>query len=241
MLAFEKAVLGFYVTSHPLANHADTLAKFATADCADLAWLDDAADVVLGGMISRVRNAVTKTGRNPGSKLAVLVFEDLSGSVEAVLFSEEYERHRAMIRPDRLVFLRGRVDRRREEPSLRVSEAIALEDGPARLADAVVITLKSVGLDPGVLGSLRGVCQGHSGERPVFVRIQSPGQLTTVIRCDANLSVCPDASFVADVEALLGEGAVELAARPRRARRQPPNMPEEALAGTSTVEAAENY
>jgi DNA polymerase III subunit alpha len=192
-------------------------------------------------MISRVRNAVTKTGRNPGSKMAIMVLEDLSGSVEAVLFSEEYERHRAMVRPDRLVFLRGRVDRRREEPCLRVSEVISIEEGPARLAEGVIITLKSVGLDPGMLPALRQACATHPGDRQVFVRVMSPEQLTTVIRCDTSLSVCPDASFVAEVETLLGAGSVELAARPRRARRQPVATREAPPVDTEMVEAEESY
>ncbi|MBN2561100.1 MAG: DNA polymerase III subunit alpha [Phycisphaerae bacterium] len=227
MLAHEKSVLGFYVTSHPLAKQADRLSKFATADCADLAELSDATEVVLGGMITRVRNIVTKTGRNAGSKMAALTFEDLTGSIEAVVFSEEYERHRALIRPDKLVFLRGRVDRRREEPSLRVSDVIAIDDGPALLADAVIIRLKSVGLDIRELERLRDVCRAHPGERPIFMRIQSPGNMTTVIRCGADLAVRPDTRFVSEVRALLGDGSMDVVPRRRRTRPSAPAAPAE--------------
>ena len=230
MLAHEKSVLGFYVTSHPLAKQADALRKFATADCADIAGMPDAAEVVLGGMISRVRNIVTKTGRNAGSKMAALTFEDLSGSIEAVVFSEDYEKHRALIRPDKLVFLRGNVDRRREQPSLRVSDMIALEDGPARLAEAVIIKLRSVGSDAPLLERLRDVCRAHPGDRTVFLRIDTPGDLTTMVRV-GDFGLRPDARFVTEVEALLGPKSVELATRPRPARRAAPmETPESHLA-----------
>ncbi len=232
MLAHEKSVLGYYVTSHPLAKHAALLRKFASADCADLAALNDSTEVVLGGMIARVRNIITKTGRNAGAKMAALTFEDLTDTIEAVVFSEEHQRHRDLIRPDRLVFLRGRVDRRREQPSLRVSEVIALEDGPALLAEAVIVKLNSIGLDAAVLERLRDLCKAHAGDethpggRAVYISIQSPGDLVTLVRCSTALCVRPDAAFVADVEALLGQDSVDVVAHRRRARRRPPATPD---------------
>jgi DNA polymerase-3 subunit alpha len=182
-------------------------------------------------MIARVRNIITKTGRNAGAKMAALTFEDLTGTIEAVVFSEQLQRHRALIRPDRLVFLRGRVDRRREQPSLRVSEVIALEDGPALLAEAVIVKLNSVGLDAEVLERLRDLCKAHTGDeahpggRAVYISIQSPGDFVTLVRCSTALCVRPDAAFVADVEALLGENSVDIVARRRRARRSSTTTP----------------
>jgi DNA polymerase-3 subunit alpha len=219
MLAHEKGVLGFYVTSHPLAKQGDVLQKFATADCADMPALDDSTEIVVGGMITRVRNIITKTGRNAGSRMAALSLEDLTGTIDAIVFSEQLERHRELIRPDRLVFLRGRVDRRREEPSLRVSDVIALEDGAARLADAVIFKLKSVGLDTQALQRLRDICMAHPGDRKVYLRVQSPGNLTTVIH--AEMTVRPDAGFVAEVQTLLGDASVDVLGKHRRARRRP--------------------
>jgi DNA polymerase-3 subunit alpha len=215
LLAHEKAVLGFYVTKHPLASHTERLRRFATADCAELAGLPDGTEVVLGGMISRVRTAVTKAGRNAGSKMAVLAFEDLTGTVEAVMFSEEFDRYHGSIGPDKIVFLRGRVDRRREEPSLRVSQAITLEDAPAQLAEAVVVTVSATELETGILERLRGICQIHRGDRPLYLHVQSPGHMVTVIRCPAETAVRPGTAFVQAVEELLGPGTVNVCG-PRR-------------------------
>ena len=215
MLAYEKAVLGFYVTKHPLAAHSDTLRKFATADCADLTAENDGMEVVLGGMISRLRTNTTKVGRNAGSKLAVLTFEDTTGSIEAVVFAEELERYRALIGPDKIVFLRGRVDCRREEPSLRVSEVISLADGPGILADAVIIKVNAVGLEADSLGRLRDICRTHRGERPLFLHVHSQGDMTTVVRCGSDMAVRPDDAFVAEVQGLLGDRSVDVLG-PRR-------------------------
>ncbi len=238
MLAHEKSVLGFYVTRHPLASHADTIERFASADCTDLKQIDDGAEIILGGMISRVRTVITKAGRNPGAKMAVLTFEDLSGSIEAVVFSEDLERHRDLIGPDKLVFLKGRVDRRREDPSLRVSEIIAFDDAAARLAEAVIIDLNTLGLESATLTKLRDVCQAHHGDRPLLLRIHTPDALTSVIRSGDALAVRPDAAFERDIERVLGPGAMQVAGRrrPGRAARdtvQPPGAVPHELAATS--------
>ncbi len=221
MLANEKAVLGFYVTSHPLANHADTLSRFASIDCADLGRLADGTDAVLGGMITRVRTVTTKSGRNAGSKLAVLTFEDLSGTVEAVVFSEELEKNRAMVRPDEILFVRGQVDRRREDPSLRVSEMIPLEEGASRLADAVIIRLRGKSGNADVLARVKEACQSHRGDRPLFIHVHSTGNMTTIVRCPAELGVNPGHEFVSAIESLVGEGAVEVVGSRRLAARRP--------------------
>ncbi|MCK6456241.1 MAG: DNA polymerase III subunit alpha [Phycisphaerae bacterium] len=208
MLANEKAVLGLYVTRHPLTQHATTIQRFATADCADIATISDGTEIVLGGMISRVRYSVTRQGRNAGSKLAVMIFEDLTGSVEAVLYAEGLEQYRALIVPDRPLYLRGRVDRRREEPSLRVTEVIAFDDGPGRLSSGVILRLSTLRLEDGTIARLRDVCRAHRGDRPVFIEVETPQGLTATIRCADSMSVSPGEAFVRDAAALVGDGNV---------------------------------
>jgi DNA polymerase-3 subunit alpha len=225
MLAQEKSVLGFYVTSHPLARHADLLRQFATVDCRDFGELADKTEVVVGGIISRIRSMVTKTGKNAGSKLAILTFEDLSGGIEAVVYSEELERHRDLIGPDSLVFLRGSVDRRREDPSLRVSEVISLEAGPAALADSVLLRIAGTTADGETLAKLREICRTHRGDRPLFLRLGLPGTMTTFIRCQDDFNVRPDEPFSRKVRDLLGEDSLEIVGRRRPTAKnvQPPD------------------
>ncbi len=238
MLAHEKSVLGFYVTSHPLANQSETLNKYSSTSCGEMPSLDDGAMVTIGGMISRIRTMVTKSGRNAGSKLAVLVFEDLTGSIEAVVYSEELEKFRDLVGPDRLVFLRGRVDKRREDPSLRVQDVIALEEGASRLADAVIVNLTTIGLEVATLEKLKDVCKAHRGDRNLFLRVRSPGELVTMMRCEETLGVRPDAGFVADMERLLGEGCVEIVGRRRTTPKAMPPPVEVDATEDEVLEAA---
>jgi len=216
MLTNEKAVLGFYVTKHPLASHEQTLRQFATADCRDLQHYGEGAKVVLGGMISRIRMVTTKSGRNAGSKLAVLSFEDLSGGLEAIVFSEQLRKYQNLIAPDQIVFLQGEVDRKREEPALRVSEVIPFEEGPARLADALILRVNGGHLMPERLAEIESICREHPGEQSFMLNLQIPQKMSVWMRCDNRLRVQPDAAFRNRIEGLLGEGSVSLVGKRMR-------------------------
>ncbi len=230
MLAHEKSVLGFYVTSHPLAQRAADLRSFSTADIAHIPSLQDGAEVVLGGMISRLRFTVTRNGRNAGSKLAVLAFEDLSGSIEAVVYGEELERHRDLIAPDKLVFLRGRIDKRRETPNVKVSEILSLEEAPHKLAESVIVRLGSRAEDRSLLGQLRDVCRKHRGAVPLFLELRSSSAITAMVRCGADMSVLPTPAFVSSVESLTGCVVDVLGRRHREPARSSPDAERHAAA-----------
>ncbi len=141
MLAHEKATLGFYVTQHPLAAHEAVLAKYATADTGQLRQCSEGQDVIVGGIISKIRSMTTKKGRKAGQKMAVVTLEDLRGQVEVLLFSEELARCQSDLALESVVFVRGRVDRRREEPSLRVSEVVPIDRADERLCMTVLIRI----------------------------------------------------------------------------------------------------
>ena len=143
----------------------------------------------------------------------MLTFEDLTGSIEAVVFSEQLAAYRDLIGPDKVVYLKGTIDKRREEPSLRVAEVIALEDGPSRLAETLIIKVQAVGLEQSTMQRVKEVCKAHPGERAFYLRLDMPGEMTTLIRCDAALAVRPDVGFIRDMEPLLGKNAVELPGR----------------------------
>ncbi|MBK8270905.1 MAG: DNA polymerase III subunit alpha [Planctomycetes bacterium] len=213
MLANEKSVLGFFVTKHPLASHAEMMRRFATCDCSAIGEYGEGVQIVLGGMISKVRMVTTKQGRNAGSKLAVMTFEDLSGSIEAVVFSEELEKFRSLVAPDNVVYLRGTVDKKREDPSLRVNEIIAYEDAAEKLAEALVLRVRSAVADSATLGRLKDVVQNHAGHRPFYLAVERTGEMVAMIRCDARNSVRPSDQFTAAVESILGENSVDLVAR----------------------------
>jgi len=212
LLKYEKDVLGLYVSSHPLAEHEPVLRHFSTASTADLAQYPDGTEVVLGGMIGPVRPLFTKKGRNAGAKMAAFDFEDLAGKTSCIIFPEDYEKHQELVRKDSIVFIRGQVDRRREEPSVRVSRLLTLEEGQRTLTQSVVIRLHEVGLDDALMENLRQVLAAHPGTVPIYIELVSRTHGRTILRAGDDLRVSADAAFQRDVANLLGDGHVVLTA-----------------------------
>ncbi len=134
-------MLGFYVSSHPLREHLDTIRRFGTATTAELAALPGEVTVTLGGLISQVRKRITQRGRSAGQPMAILTVEDETGPVEAVAFSNVYERYGSLLEEDRIVFLRGKLQQRDDTPSLLVNQVIPFEQAAEQLTERVRIVL----------------------------------------------------------------------------------------------------
>lgn len=200
MLAREKAVLGFYITRHPLAAYEAVIRACATARIADLGRYGDGVEVVIGGMITSMRTVVTKSGRNPGSRMGVVTVEDLSGRIEAILFPDDLTKHRALLNPDAVVFLVGEVDRRRETPSLRVRRVLPRADAVRELSDAVVFTVSSEARIEAVANLVRR----HRGGKAVYLRVATSAASATP--ADADLDEPTKPSTVQTAYALLEAG-----------------------------------
>ncbi len=113
VLEAEKAVLGFYVSSHPLERHRRWASVFVTATTETAKQVPQDGRVVMACLVQSVRTLVVKSGRSAGQKMAIVVFEDTSGTVEAVMFSDCYAQFSHHLTPDNVVFVLGRVDRSR--------------------------------------------------------------------------------------------------------------------------------
>jgi len=110
LLKFEKELLGFYITSHPLTDQQSAVERYTTASTKEAMLLGEGTEVTIGGMISRVKKVVTRNGRSAGMQMAIITLEDLDGQID-----------RHPLRRD----LRGgdpAISRRGEERSDRVRE-----------------------------------------------------------------------------------------------------------------------
>src|SRR5205807_7626078 len=127
LLKFEKELLGFYITSHPLTDHQAALEHYSTASTKEALGCSEGTELIIGGMINRVKKSVTKNGRSAGMTLAMITMEDLEGQIDAVLFAETFaeinKRYPDAVSAERIVYLKGRVDRRRETQTNIVTES----------------------------------------------------------------------------------------------------------------------
>ena len=141
-LAKEKEVLGFYLSSHPLAEHEKTLAAYCSHTTVEAAELKHRAEVMLGGMLSAIKFAHTKNPK-PGSpsRYAMFDLEDTEGMIRCIVWPDQFVNYEELIKPDAIVVVRGAVDKRpgSEEANLIVNEIIPLEDLASRCTRGVMI------------------------------------------------------------------------------------------------------
>lgn len=173
MLAREKAVLGFYITRHPLAAHARLIEACATASTVDLQRYEDGTNVVLGGIITAVRFVNLRSAKNSDRKMGLLTFEDLKGRVEAVLFHDKLNAYRSLLALDTLVFLEGAVDKKREEPSVRVSRIVSAEDARQQLTSILLLTISPFS-DGAAADDNRAALHRTAGNRHAGTTASSP-------------------------------------------------------------------
>jgi DNA polymerase-3 subunit alpha len=211
LLQFEKETLGFYVTSHPLVKYGRQLDHLGSVRCASLKDAAEGAPAVLGCMIAAIRQRITKSGRSAGQKMAILTVEDLTGSCECVVFSETYEKLQHLLREEAILFLVGKVDRRRETPQIIVEDAVPIEKAVETLTGGVLLRLAK-SPDRENLQALGGLLGRHRGRCPLLLEVQpaSRDDLRVVVKPSAGWLVAPSRDLYDQLCGLLGQQNVVL-------------------------------
>ncbi|UCD65138.1 MAG: DNA polymerase III subunit alpha [Candidatus Zixiibacteriota bacterium] len=203
-LAQEKAILGFYISGHPLDKYRDELAHFTDFKIGELARAADGREVKIGGILT----AVKKMPDKKGNMMAFATLEDFSGSVELILFSDCYDKSKAFVVTETMVWLTGRVSTREGEASKVIAaEVLPLEKLTERFNCQLVIKIGRDCADNLVDQALAAL-EENRGEAPVLLTIQENGS-EVYIRSDKYL-VRPDFVLVDRLKELLGESAVFL-------------------------------
>jgi hypothetical protein len=127
-LRWEKELLGLYLSEHPLGEIADQLPEYVTAYTGDLAEEQDQARVTLGGILQGVRRVITRAG----ATMLVANLEDLTGTVEVVVFPKVLAETANAWAEDAVVLVSGRIDHRDEEAKL-LCEAVHAWDDAVRM------------------------------------------------------------------------------------------------------------
>ncbi len=223
-LAFEKETLGLYWSGHPVDRYRTDLAEFGARSIAELAdapangsrndgWGPGGpkpieADTSVGGIVAAVRPLKTRKG----DRMAVFTLEDAAGGVEVIAFPETFQRSAALIETGTLVLVRGKLERDEESVRLLASEILPIDALRERLAREVAIRVKRPA-DRGVFEALGEVFARHRGDRRVSFEIEVPGDAASIrVKADvsAQIRVRPSSTLVAEVEEIVGQGAVEL-------------------------------
>jgi DNA polymerase-3 subunit alpha len=213
-LKYEKEALDFYFSSHPLAQHEAELRRFATHNVGHLAKLDPSQEVLLGGMLTQVRFMNTKRpGRNGNSRYVRCKLEDFTGQVECMMWPDEFVRFKDDFADDRIVFVKGVVEHKGEQPSVVLARVFDLETARKELTKGLVLTLAIAEHSPQVVEQLSRELRRVPGACPVYVQVRDATGRRAVLRASEQFRINPAALDVGRLEMLLGPGRVAYSGR----------------------------
>ena len=202
-LQMEKEVLGLYVSSHPLAKHSTALRVFSNAKVNKLNEINDGSYVTIGGMISMVNIRTDKKDR----RYAMIALDDLEGSVRVMVFSNQYEEYKELLEEDKVVFIQGKLDRSRDEPSILCDKIIGIEEAINKLAGKAMISLSSDHYSSNTeIASLRECIVRNKGKIPLYFSVNTVHGKKVTIKTGTGFGINPTHEFAEEIRNILGEG-----------------------------------
>jgi len=198
LLSYEREMLGLYVSDHPLLGVEHVLRSSTDMTISEL--VDDGAQsesiVTIGGLITSVTRKVSRQG----ASWAVVTVEDLEGALEVLFFSKTYNQYSMSLIEDRIVTVRGRVDRR--EDTLRFTAIeMSMPDISTGPVGPLVISLPISQCTPPVVERIKEILRSHPGKREVHLQLSDNG-VETFMKIDALVTASP--SLSADLKSILG-------------------------------------
>ena len=203
LLSYEREMLGLYVSDHPLLGIEHVLRSGTDMSISEL--LDDGGHhdqiVTIGGLITSVTRKVTRQG----ASWAVVTIEDLEGSIEALFFSNTYNQYALTLTEDRIVLVRGRVDKREDQVRFTALE-MKNADVSAGPTGPLVITLPINQCTPPVVDRMKEILRSHPGKREVHLHLDENG-MRTVMKLETLITSSP--SLSADLKSILGPNCLQ--------------------------------
>ena len=207
-LAGEKELLGFYITGHPLDQYRDKVAELGRHTTSGLEGMPKSTEVALCGILTGIQRRRTKEGK----PWIALQIEDLEGSLEAMVFSTQYERLSPMIVEDKAMLVRGLVlPEENAPPKISIQDVVPLENARVNLPSLISIRVPVNGTSPADRATaLQQLFSRKPGETEVRLRLEKSRDFSVIL--DLSSKVCPDREFRTEVERICGSEAMEVLA-----------------------------
>ena len=209
-LANEKEVLGFFITGHPLEKYRTKLEDFRALTTETIAAMTTGTGrdelIHTAGIVSKVR--VLKSRK--GDLYAQAVLEDMTGSIEAVVFPDAFKKLQALLKQEIPMLVKASI--RVEEgasPKIIISHLEPLEEAKPKLPRSIRIRVPLDTATQATVDALHAICHERKGEARVLFDVERSGDFMVVMEADG-YNICPDRSFIARVEELCGRGAVRI-------------------------------
>jgi DNA polymerase-3 subunit alpha len=193
-------MLGLYVSDHPLMGLEGALKRKAEHSIAELADIEDGQIVTVGGVITGLQRKWTRKG----DLMAVLVLEDLTDSVETMVFPRTFADYGHLLEDDRIVIIRGRVDSRDDQPKLMAQSIEVLDTDSLGSAPPLRLAIRPNQLSDALIDRLKTILVEHRGPSPVYIHLSEE----KAVRLSDEYCVDTSNGLVPELRVLLGAEAI---------------------------------
>lgn len=203
ILSNEKEALGFYITGHPLEKFMDQIERMTSTKVEHINELETGQEIQVGAMIGSLRLLRTRKG----DRMATLSLEDLSGSVDAVVFPDLFKRCESLMESEAAVLVRGILELEDSGNRKVIVREIQPVDG-SQATPPVTIYVKLEAMAQDLPVKLRSVMEENPGDSRVTFQLEHPQSYLITLQSRDLGRVKADGRFVRQVEALCGAGSV---------------------------------
>jgi len=200
-LNYEKEVIGFYLSGHPLDRFKWQMSAFTTCSLSEMEEKKP-REVRVAGIVTSVRERISKRG----NRFMVFALEDFTGSIEISLFGDQYEQFRGLIRQDEMLFLTGQYQPRRYDPSefeLRIQEIrLMTDDLFDKMIKHLMIELDNDELTAELLEELQALCSRHPGNKDLRFRVRDPHYHADIQMVASSVQIQPTGALARELDEL---------------------------------------
>ncbi len=202
LLAWEKELLGFYVTGHPLKPYAAILDRYGLSTTTTLNQLQNRGMTRIGGMITAIQQGFSK---KTGKPYALVTLEDMEGAVQMLCLNDNFEKHRAFLEVNRPIMVVAEVSLAEDQPKLFPQEIMSLDDVPAKYTRQVHIRARMTTLTEQKLAEVHAVTSSYSGRVPLYLCLEQTSGAKVFIEAHDRCKVRPGRDLQQAIDAILGD------------------------------------
>ena len=200
-LAYEREMLGLYVSDHPLAGREAQIARYSEISLADLQEneaLQDGQVLTIAGLVTAVEH---KVARNTGNHYAIVSVEDLDSEVTVMLMGKTYAEYGRSLNSDQIVMIRGRVSQRDDSKNINAQRIDILENA-TDATDAIVLNIREEQATKLNLEELDRALRAYPGESEVFVNMVAGRSVSSRFKLQPKIKL--SVAFISEAKSIFG-------------------------------------
>ncbi len=210
-LSNEKEVLGFYLSSHPLAQHQQLLEKYCSHKTAGIGTTGDRDRVTMGGMMVAIKHSHVKRVRDANSPTKYVMFdlEDVAGAIRCIMWPDQFALQGHLVLPDAIVLVQGSIDRRGgDEANLIVDKVIPIDEIGQNLTTGIKVLIDQHNHGENGLKQAYEIIRGYPGNRKLEIELILDDGMR--VQMESNKRVEVNEQLCSRLRDLLGNSSLEM-------------------------------